>query len=154
LGDEILLKIFAKSDPKTAARCRAINKRWCYKLMTPLFAKHNFRENKNKYMNVIAGLGCPPQHDFSKWCVRVYVDTTEKLNVYFPWEVNGFRSYSMIGLDHRIICLKFDREGFDFGIVVWNPFTSKREFCSNESRKHLTHAVSLLAFRHIFDSLD
>ncbi|MED6215825.1 hypothetical protein PIB30_001967 [Stylosanthes scabra] len=154
LGDEILWRIFTKLDPKNAARCRALNRRWRCRLMIPLFAKHNFRENRSKHINVICGIGNPPVHDNSKSFVRVDVDTKEELNVEFPVEIRGFWNYSMIGSDHGIICLKFERAGLIFGIMLWYPLTRQRHYCNDESRKHLTHAVSALAFGHIFDTLD
>ncbi|MED6182829.1 hypothetical protein PIB30_032397 [Stylosanthes scabra] len=93
-------------------------------------------------------------HQNSKFFVRVNVDTKEELNVEFPSEIRGFWNYSIIGSDHGIICLKFERAGLIFGIMIWNPLTRQRHYCNDESRKHLTHAVSALAFGHIFDTLD
>ncbi|MED6226002.1 hypothetical protein PIB30_099119 [Stylosanthes scabra] len=60
----------------------------------------------------------------------------------------------MIGSDHGIICLKFDKAGLVFGILIWNPLTGQRHYCNDESRKHLGHAVSVVAFGHIYDTLD
>ncbi|MED6140644.1 hypothetical protein PIB30_095230, partial [Stylosanthes scabra] len=147
-------RIFTKLDPKNAAKCRALNRWWHCRLMTPLFAKHNFRENRSKHINVICGIGAPPARDNSKSFVRADVDTKEELNVEFPIEIRGVWNYSMIGSDHGIICLKFERAWLIFGIMIWNPLTRQRHYCNDESRKHLTHAVSTLAFGHIFDTLD
>ncbi|RYR16436.1 hypothetical protein Ahy_B04g073458 [Arachis hypogaea] len=56
LGQDILLKIFTKSDPKTVGKCRCLNKTWNGRLSTPMFAKQNWFENKDNNRNVILEL--------------------------------------------------------------------------------------------------
>ncbi|MED6127994.1 hypothetical protein PIB30_093372 [Stylosanthes scabra] len=154
LGNELLWRIFAKTDPKTAVRCRVLNKVWWARLMTPLFAKHNFKENKEKNMHLIVGLGRPPSHENSGLLLRVDMDTRIQHEGTVPEDISHYGNFQIIGSSHGIIYLKFYMGSVDSGIAIWNPLTRKKESATDESRKHITHAVSLYAFGHIFDNLD
>ncbi|MED6112853.1 hypothetical protein PIB30_065482 [Stylosanthes scabra] len=122
--------------------------------MTPLFAKPNFRENKEKNMHLIVGLGRPPSHENSVLLLRVDMDTRMQHEGTVPEDISHYGNFQIIGSSHGIICLKFYMGSIDSGITIWNPFTRKKESATDESRKHITHAVSLYAFGHIFDTLD
>ncbi|MED6140643.1 hypothetical protein PIB30_095229 [Stylosanthes scabra] len=154
LGNENLWRIFSKTDPKTAAICRALSKRWCARLSSPLFAKHNFKEKKEKHMHLIIGLGRPPAHDNSVILLKVDMDTKRQFESIVPEDIKHYGNFHVIGSSHGILCLKFYKGTVDSGIAIWNPLTGKREAATDESRKHITHAVSLYSFGHVFDTLD
>ncbi|MED6195778.1 hypothetical protein PIB30_041189 [Stylosanthes scabra] len=125
LEDQILWKIFTKADPKTAGKCKVLSKRWRLRLMAPLFAKHNYRENKDKNMQVVVGLARPGR---------------------------GEECFSMMRVDMQSR-LQGEGKVHESFSRVESP-TRSRINTHDLSSKHKDFAVSLHAFGHIFDTLN
>ncbi|XP_057723788.1 F-box/kelch-repeat protein At3g23880-like [Arachis stenosperma] len=154
LGDELLWKIFVKSDPKTVGRCRSLNRVWSYRLSTPLFVKQNFRENKDKDGSVIIGIGYPPTDENSQWFVRADVETGRQFHFGVPMQINHFGYYSLVGDDHGNLCIRLSYGGLNSRIIIWNPLTRDIRYISDEASKHCCHAVSLYAFGYLQDQTE
>ncbi|MED6181097.1 hypothetical protein PIB30_016435 [Stylosanthes scabra] len=153
LDDEILWKIFAKADPKTATKCRALSNRWNLRLKSPLFAKRNYRENKDNNMQVVATLARPShgKHCFSM--VRVDMQTKQQSQGKVPEPIRNFSSFQVIRSSNGILCVKFSLGNVHSELAVWNPLTRTRFSIHDHSINYKDFAMSQYAFGHMFDLL-
>ncbi|XLR12293.1 hypothetical protein S83_040231 [Arachis hypogaea] len=154
LGQDILLKIFTKSDPKTVGKCRCLNKTWNGRLSTPMFAKQNWFENKDKNRNVIIGVGLPSMEENSIWFTRTNVDCPQQIPLNIPVVINQFGWYSIIGSCHGVLCIRFSQKGLDSNLLIWNPLIQQFHTVSDEARQHCCHVVSLYAFGFLNHSME
>ncbi|RYQ95416.1 uncharacterized protein LOC107611251 [Arachis ipaensis] len=154
LNDDLLWKILVKTDPKTAGRCRTLNKAWRYKLSTTLFVKMNYQENKNRSTTLIIGVGYPPTNDNSQWLLRTNPQNGKQVQLNLPVNINHFGFYSMIGSNNGNLCIRFFQDGLNSMLLIWNPLTRNVNYVSDEAKKHCCHAVSLYAFGYLFDTIE
>ncbi|MED6106263.1 hypothetical protein PIB30_003222 [Stylosanthes scabra] len=151
LEDEILRKIFAKADPKTATKSKALSKRWKQRLISLLFAKHKYRENKDKNMQVVATLARPHRGEHCFSMVRVDMQTKQQCEGKVPKPIRNFSSFQVIGSSNGLICVKFSLGTIHSELAVWNLLTCTRWFTIHDhSSKYKDFAVSQYAFGHIF----
>ncbi|MED6127993.1 hypothetical protein PIB30_093355 [Stylosanthes scabra] len=153
LDDEILWRIFTKTDPKTATKCRALSKLWELRFKSPLFAKHNYRENRDKNMQVLAAVACPGHGDDCFSLLRVDMQTREQCEGNVHQSIRFCTSFQVLGSSHGVICLKFSLGTAHSELAVWNPLIGKRIYTNDQSSKHKDFAISLYAFGHVFDLL-
>ncbi|MED6127245.1 hypothetical protein PIB30_086190, partial [Stylosanthes scabra] len=153
LDDEILWRIFTKTDPKTATKCRALSKLWELRLKSPLFAKHNYKENRDKNMQVLVAVARPGHGDDCFSLLRVDMQTREQCEGNVHQSIRFCTSFQVLGSSHGVICLKFSLGTAHSELAVWNPLTGKRIYNNDQSSKHKDFAVSLYAFGHVFDLL-
>ncbi|MED6189067.1 hypothetical protein PIB30_092098, partial [Stylosanthes scabra] len=142
------------ADAKTAGRCKVLSKRWRLRLMTPLFAKHNYRENKDKNMQVVVGLARPGRGEECFSMVRVDMQSRLQGEGKVHESFSRFSSFQVLGSSHGLLCIKFSMGTAHSELAVWNPLTRSRINTHDLSSKHKDFAVSLHAFGHIFDTLN
>ncbi|MED6163467.1 hypothetical protein PIB30_080206 [Stylosanthes scabra] len=151
--EEILWKIFGKWDPKTAGKCRALSNKWRMRLTNPLFAKHNFSENKHRNMQIVAFLASSGRGDECFSMVRVDMQTRQQCQGRLPESIRNFSSFQVIGSSNGLLCIKFILGTAHSELTVWNPLTRRRISTQDHSSKQKDFAVSQYAFGHIFDTL-
>ncbi|RYR36435.1 hypothetical protein HN51_030044 [Arachis hypogaea] len=154
LGEDLLWRIFVRADPKTVGKCRSLSKAWNFRLCTPNFVKENYKENKERNRSVIIGIGFPPSDQNSLWFVRAFVNDGSQVQFNVPTENQQFGFYAVIGSDHGNICLRISMGGLNSRLLIWNPLTGKKRYASDESIKHLAHAVSIYAFGFLEDTIE
>ncbi|MED6105945.1 hypothetical protein PIB30_000068 [Stylosanthes scabra] len=140
--EEILWKIFCKADPKTATRCRVLSKMWKRKLTNPLFVKHNFRENKERNMQVVVSLARTGRDDECFSMVRVDMQTRQQCEGKVPESLRQFSSFEVIGSSHGLLCVRFILGNTHSELAVWNPLTKRRISTHDPSGKQKDFNVS------------
>ncbi|RYR08218.1 hypothetical protein Ahy_B05g075793 [Arachis hypogaea] len=154
LADELIWRIIAKTDPKTAGRCRSLSRGWNFKLCTPLFLNEHFRENKDCNRSVITGIGYPPNDENSIWFVRAFLDSGHQVQFDVPVDINQYGFYALIGSDYGNVCLRISMGGLNSHLLIWNPLTRKRRYARDEASTHAGHALSLYAFGFLHDTVE
>ncbi|RYQ81474.1 hypothetical protein Ahy_Scaffold1g107395 [Arachis hypogaea] len=118
LSDDLLMEIFTRTDPKTAARCRTASTTWRVRLSSERFMKDNTLTNVGKYRNVLLQIGDPERYGSTQaFCI---VDC-----------VGGGR-YSTNGPDLRLL--------------LWNPLMRIARQLDDLADKLLKQAVIGYAF--------
>ncbi|XLR27586.1 hypothetical protein HN51_040889 [Arachis hypogaea] len=120
-SDDILMEIFTRTDPKTAATCRAASTTWRVRLSSDKFRRDNTIANIGKHQKVLLQIG-----DQETYCSRVYfclVDCLDggRVPAPMPEQLGHHGWWSVIGSDCGMICVRYSRAGFDTGLMVWNP---------------------------------
>ncbi|RYR14774.1 hypothetical protein Ahy_B04g071468 [Arachis hypogaea] len=154
LADDLLWKIFVKSELKTVGRCRTLNKTWRFKLSTALFVKQNFKENKDRNQSLIIGVGYPPSDSNSQWFVMADVEHGHQLQLNIPANINQFGYYSIVGTDNGNLCIRYCQGGLNSSLMILIPFTQYVNYVSDEAKRHCCHAVNLYAFGYLVDSIE
>ncbi|KAL4365980.1 hypothetical protein AHAS_Ahas07G0160300 [Arachis hypogaea] len=84
---------------------------------------------------------------------RAFVDNGPQVQFNVPTNNHQFDFYVVIGSDHGNVCLRISMGGLNFRLLIWNPLTGKRRYASDESIKHLAHAVSIYTFDFLEDTV-
>ncbi|MED6180760.1 hypothetical protein PIB30_013388 [Stylosanthes scabra] len=133
LPEELLWKVFLKSDPKTVGRCRALNKSWDQQLNSHDFIKQHWDEKKLKRCSIIIGVGQNQTDNNSEWFFRAELDEPSQLQLNIPstatvrgyWygihlPVKGDVSYNpskYLDGDFFVFAFGFPKDSMDYRIV-------------------------------------
>ncbi|MED6113345.1 hypothetical protein PIB30_069920 [Stylosanthes scabra] len=121
LGGDLLWLIFVRADPKTATRCRELSTRWRFLLRSDLFMQENFNKNIVNHRTVVFGVGSPPNDDVSQWFVQADVHNGRQDLFRVPHEINHYGSYTAVGSDKGIMCMRCSMGGYNSTLLIWNP---------------------------------
>ncbi|MED6204011.1 hypothetical protein PIB30_005016 [Stylosanthes scabra] len=151
--DDFLWMIFVNAEPKLAARCKTLNKKWCSMLNSQLFITENYKANTTRQKDVIVGVGYSPADLKSQWFCKVDTQSNEGSNFEIPRDITPFGHYTMIGTDHGNICLRVSEAGVQSRLMVWNPLTHDFKWIHDDAWKYRDFCISTQAFGYLRDSL-
>ncbi|MED6148709.1 hypothetical protein PIB30_055383 [Stylosanthes scabra] len=125
-GDDIIWTILVNAEPKDAARCRTLNKKWCIMFKSRQFIIKNYQANAKRQSDVIVGVGYPPGSLNSQWFCRV--------------DGEQWKGVTEAGLNSRL--------------MVWNPLTQHSMWIEDMAWNRRELLVSVEAFGYMKDGLE
>ncbi|XLR27588.1 hypothetical protein HN51_040891 [Arachis hypogaea] len=144
--DDILMEIFTRTDPKTAARCRTASTTWRVRLSSDRFRRDNTLANIGKHRKVLLQIGDPETYSSKEsFCI---VDCVDGGIVAAPMpEQLGPRGWwTVIDSDCGVICVQYSTTGPDLRLLLWNPLLRFARVLDDSADKLLKQAVIGYAF--------
>ncbi|MED6115131.1 hypothetical protein PIB30_087294 [Stylosanthes scabra] len=153
-GDDIIWTILVNAEPRDAARCRTLNKKWCSMLKSRQFIIENYQANAKRQSDVIVGVGYPSGSLNSQWFCRVDSEAMEGVPFNIPQGISPFGHYTMICSDHGNLCLRVTEAGVNSRLMVWNPLTQHSMWIEDMAWNRRELPISVEAFGYMKDGLE
>ncbi|XLV02448.1 hypothetical protein S245_016785 [Arachis hypogaea] len=103
--DDLLMEIFTRTDPKTAARCRTARTTWRVRLYSDRFRRDNTLANIGKHRKVLLQIGDPETYGSTKgFCIVDCVDGGT-VAAPMPEELGPRGWWTVIGSNCSAICV-------------------------------------------------
>ncbi|RYR66312.1 hypothetical protein Ahy_A03g012300 isoform A [Arachis hypogaea] len=146
LPDDLLMEIFTRTDPKTAARCRTASTTWRVRLSSERFRMDNTLTNIGKYRNVLLQIGDPERYGSTQAFCIVDCEGGERVAAPMPEQLGPGGWWNVIGSDCGVICVQYSTNGPDLRLLLWNPLLRTARQLDDPADKLLKQAVIGYAF--------
>ncbi|MED6125247.1 hypothetical protein PIB30_066841 [Stylosanthes scabra] len=153
-GDDFLWMIFVNAEPKLAAKCRCLSKKWCSLLTSHRFLREKYKAISRRNRDIIVGVGYPPSDLNATWFLRVDPRIGEQIHFRIPTVINVFGHYTLIGSDHGNLCIRVTESGLNSRILIWNPLTEDTAWVRDEAWRHRDLPMSVDGFGYLSDTTD
>ncbi|MED6119908.1 hypothetical protein PIB30_016117 [Stylosanthes scabra] len=150
--DDILLEIFARTEPKTTTRCRSLSKAWCTTLTTYTFRKENTFANTRKHNKLLIQVGLAPWISGPDALSMVDIQDGALIPCVLPFQVTPGGWWIVIGSEYGMVCMRYSEGGLSTSIKVWNPFLKKVRHLPDPTDRMTRQAMFGYAFGYTLNT--
>ncbi|MED6184665.1 hypothetical protein PIB30_049684 [Stylosanthes scabra] len=104
-------------------------------------------------MTVVVGIGPPPNDDISQWFIQANVRNGHQDLFRVPHEINHYGSYTLVGSDNGIVCMRVSIVGFNPTLLIWSPLKQTHRYVTDQASKYQFCSMNVLAFGFLRDSV-
>ncbi|MED6120966.1 hypothetical protein PIB30_025743, partial [Stylosanthes scabra] len=104
-------------------------------------------------MTVVVGVGPPPNDDVSQWFIQANVQNGRQDLFRVPHEIDHYGSYTLVGSDKGIVCMRVSIMGYNPTLLIWNPLKQTHRYVTDQASKYQFCSMNVLAFGFLRDSI-
>ncbi|MED6219210.1 hypothetical protein PIB30_033733 [Stylosanthes scabra] len=134
LGEDIMLIIFTKCDPRTVGRVRCTSNTWRWRLRGKLFAKENWIANEHQNGSALLGLRYSDFGERSHWSKQVNAGDGSINIVRLPLQLRDVGYYTILRSDYGNILVKYPLAAEEMALLVVNPMTRSAVLSFKDTR--------------------